>query len=256
MKVMWVKVNVPVTDIWDKPKFESSRLNQALFGQILRVDRQKNNHLLVYTEDNYSGWVNKNHVGMLDSECDNYLCAKVKNPLIKVYHSTASGNPITTLSIGSVVYYEQGKSDRIKLIDPIGWTCKTNLMIRKPNKPSVSKIIATMKLFLGTPYLWGGKSGFGIDCSGLVQLVYGIFGVDVPRDTKVQINCGKRVARKNMQKGDLIFSPGHVSVYMGAGKIIHSSLKASGVKIESIDKTSSLYRGDIVDKITKIKRIL
>ena len=78
----------------------------------------------------------------------------------------------------------------------------------------------------------------------------------LPRDTKDQIKHGKRVSRKAMTAGDLIFSPGHVSVCLGHGGIIHSSLEAGGVKIQSLEKSSKAYRKDIAENIIQIRRVL
>jgi hypothetical protein len=256
MVMRWLKVNVPVTDIWSRSAFESSRTNQAIFGQILRSQRLYRNHHLIYTEDNYRGWVRDSHVIQIDCRVVVKKQAKVQVPLAEIFTNSGGLTIDSRLSYGAVIEYESRQGDWIRLISPHGWIKKQNLLFAPAAKTSRSKIIKTLKAFLGIPYLWGGCSGFGLDCSGLVQLVYNFHGLSLPRDTKDQIKCGRRVSRKALRAGDLIFSPGHVSVSLGHGKIIHSSLKAGGVKIESLEKSSQAYRKDISENIIQIRRVL
>jgi hypothetical protein len=130
--------------------------------------------------------------------------------------------------------------------------------IRKlPRRKAAWHTVRTyLENLVGTPYLWGGRSGFGIDCSGLVQLVYNTCGYDLPRDSVDQKRRGRRVALRNLKPGDLIFSPGHVCVWFGKGKIIHASARAGGVYIENLLPDLDGSRSDIFDKIEIVKRVV
>jgi cell wall-associated NlpC family hydrolase len=256
MAVKLFKVIIPVTDLWLKPAFESSRLSQALFGEILEVLRSRQGYYYVKTPDQYHGWVNENHVSPVDKRRSLFATAVVQRPVAGLYKSAAAKVVSGRLSFGTHIEYDHKLSGRAKLVGNAWWISEDDIRMRFPAKKSASAIIKTLRLFIGVPYLWGGKSGFGLDCSGFVQLAYGFHGIALPRDTKDQVRAGKRVARKNMQSGDLIFMPGHVAVYMGKGWIIHSSIKAGGVKIESVEKSSKLYRADIAEKITQVRRVL
>ena len=78
-----------------------------------------------------------------------------------------------------------------------------------------SELISYAKQFIGVPYVWGGSSPNGFDCSGLVQFVYKHFGINLSRTTKTQINEGRPVGRNQLQLGDLVFpSSGHVTLYV------------------------------------------
>ena len=96
---------------------------------------------------------------------------------------------------------------------------------------------------LGTPYVWGGNSlSSGVDCSGLVQQVYGHYGIDLPRVTYDQINVGSSVPMNKLKVGDLVFfdtdrssrGPDHVGIYLGGGKFIHAPKPGDSVKISSL----------------------
>jgi hypothetical protein len=96
-----------------------------------------------------------------------------------------------------------------------------------PEPPRSPDIAAAAERYLGCPYLWGGKSFFGIDCSGLVQNAFRDIGVAVLRDTDMQRETiGETVtigAEADLRRGDLLYMPGHVLVYAGRGEVIHAS---------------------------------
>ena len=93
--------------------------------------------------------------------------------------------------------------------------------------------------FLGLPYLWGGTSGFGFDCSGLVYSVYARYGVDLPRDAADQQHAGKPVALDELKPGDLLFFAGpggkgpadHVAIYVGDGRVIDAPYTGASVEL-------------------------
>jgi cell wall-associated NlpC family hydrolase len=112
--------------------------------------------------------------------------------------------------------------------------------IRKSNQPfQKNDLIETALKYLGSPYLWGGRSPFGIDCSGLSQMVYKINGIQIPRDANKQAEIGETIDFINEAiEGDLVFFDNeegniiHVGIYLGKSKIIHASGK---VRIDTID---------------------
>lgn len=98
-----------------------------------------------------------------------------------------------------------------------------------------SDIVEYARNFIGVPYVFGGMSPNGFDCSGLVKYVYGHFGINISRTTKTQINEGKEVGQNQLQLGDLVFpSSGHVTLYVGNGKVIHAPQPRDHVKISNL----------------------
>ena len=121
-----------------------------------------------------------------------------------------------------------------------------------------SDFVAVAERFAGTPYLWGGKSSFGIDCSGLVQLSLNAAGTGCPRDSDMQENDLGRVLTtaesRKLQRGDLIFWKGHVAIARNADTIVHANAHHMATVIE--DTRDAIARINAAgSEITAIKRL-
>lgn len=128
-----------------------------------------------------------------------------------------------------------------------------------PNRGEIGKVnsvLATARHFLGVPYVYGGESPSGFDCSGFTQYVFDQHGVKLPRSSQEQAQVGTRVTRAELAPGDLVFfnteksgKINHVGIYIGDNKFIHAS-RTSGIVITSL--TNSYYR----DKMAAARRVL
>ncbi|NHC21209.1 hypothetical protein G6554_23590 [Bacillus sp. MM2020_4] len=117
----------------------------------------------------------------------------------------------------------------------------TNNVAIPTNSGSASAVIAYAKQFLGVPYVWGGTTPNGFDCSGFVSYVYRSVGVGLPRVSRDQQNVGTRISPSQVQPGDLVFrgSPAyHVGIYIGGGQYIHAPQTGDVVKIASYNPSS------------------
>ncbi len=114
-------------------------------------------------------------------------------------------------------------------------------------------IVNYAKQFQGVPYVYGGTTPSGFDCSGFVQYVYrNCAGIELPRDTYGQITKGTPVSQSNLQPGDLVFPhTGHVGIYVGNGQMIHAPKSGDVVKIAPV---YGFYAGRRIDGITNYSK--
>ena len=108
------------------------------------------------------------------------------------------------------------------------------------------------KKYLGTEYRWGGKSGRGIDCSGLVSSAYMQCGVLIYRDAKLVEGWPMhKIPLEQAKRGDALYFPGHIALYLGEGRYIHSTgaARSGGVVLNSLDPADPLYREDLVKSL-------
>jgi cell wall-associated NlpC family hydrolase len=119
----------------------------------------------------------------------------------------------------------------------LGWTNTA-----QPASSTATSVINTAKQYMGVPYVWGGETPTGFDCSGFTQYVLKQNGITIPRTAAEQYASGVSILKSNLKTGDLVFfttyKPGasHVGFYMGDGKFIHASSGAKQVTISSLDE--------------------
>jgi cell wall-associated NlpC family hydrolase len=115
--------------------------------------------------------------------------------------------------------------------------------------------VAIAERFLGTPYLWGGKTSLGLDCSGLVQVALTACGIACPRDTDMQqAALGEVVAHGPRRRGDLIFWNGHVAIARDENTMIHANAFHMAVAIEPIDDAITRIRAT-AGEVTSVRRV-
>jgi cell wall-associated NlpC family hydrolase len=115
--------------------------------------------------------------------------------------------------------------------------------------------VALAERFVGVPYLWGGKSSLGIDCSGLVQVALGARGIACPRDSDMQERAlGQPISLAGLQRGDLIFWKGHVAIALGRNSMIHANAFHMAVAVEPVAEALARI-GSAGSQVTGVKRI-
>ena len=212
----------PVVDLRAKPDGALGIDTQLLLGATVRVFKEENGWALVRAEaDGYVGYVKADTLGyqkpaanrqVLVSRTFTYVGPDMKNP------------NAGAISLGSRVFIERSLETRGTHYSemPGGICIISNHLV--PVDRFLIDPVTTAETLLHTPYLWGGASAFGIDCSGLVQLCFAMCGRKVLRDTDMQAaTIGRPTTKPELRRGDLVFWKGHVAIYRGDGTIIHAN---------------------------------
>ena len=106
------------------------------------------------------------------------------------------------------------------------------------------RIVSYARHFIGIPYSYGGSSpGTGFDCSGLVRFVYGHFGIRLPHSSWADLSHGRRISRRSLRPGDLVFfyGAGHVGIYVGRGRFIDAPHSGARVRVSAMGQYSGYY---------------
>lgn len=242
------QIIAPVVDLMRAP--DGSRDRQVLFGAaVTRYSDHDGWSLIQCRKDGYVGYVPSTALGpsaiathwVKALATHVYHCSSLKTPDL---YTLSFGSKITvTGEVGEFAVSEDGNIPRTHL----------TAIATKLDDP-----IAVAKLFIGTPYLWGGNSRLGIDCSGLVQASLLACGIACPGDSDQQeLNLGKSVAPDSKpERGDLIFWRGHVAMVVDPDTIIHANAGSMSVSLEPLAQAIERIEAQGDGKITAHKRLV
>ncbi|NOU47586.1 MAG: C40 family peptidase [Bacteroidales bacterium] len=224
---------VPIRRI---PSDKSEMVSQLLYGETFTITDTIENWALIRNDfDGYEGWIDiKQYQPISESETvtDDQLVTRICTAPISGLATTAG--EMMHLSFGSIL--RTSSKDNTSIPGLEFWNNNDFKVIPEADK---SGLIESARLFINVPYIWGGKSIFGVDCSGFVQLVYKSSGFQLPRDASQQFEQGNLISFiEESEPTDLAFFDNdegqivHVGILLGQSQIIHASGK---VRIDSID---------------------
>jgi cell wall-associated NlpC family hydrolase len=244
------RISVPVADLRRTPRPDAAMDSQLLFGDDVRVFEESEGWAWVQAErDGYVGYVADTALGPVAGQARHVVGV----PRTFLYPGPDMKLPRAgELSMGSrltIIDFVETRGTRYAML-PSGEAIVAGHLAVKD--AITDDYVAVVETLLNTPYLWGGNSGFGIDCSGLVQLSMRMAGRDVLRDTDMQaetigsaVEAGLNYER--LERGDLVFWKGHVAVMTDPENMIHANGHAMLVSREplraAIERISYLYGG-------------
>ena len=254
-----------VANLFSRPSLTADLVTQAVLGSGLTIKESRVSWYYVELLDRYHGWIEARNVRVYAEGQAAYASsgriAQVTSLIAFLYHQPAVSLRLPALqaTLGCRLEMIEDAGDWIRVALPAGpsrWLKRGDVEIAEAGasrvRGSVEDVIALAQRFLGLPYLWGGCTPLGIDCSGFVQLVWGLNGVQLLRDASIQFTQPGLgiVEADDLQAGDLLFFGGeritHVGLYMGEGQFIHATVHQwPVVQISSLDEAHWVerYRG-------------
>lgn len=246
---------VAAAPVRKEPNHRSEMVNQLLFGETMQVLEEKDEWFKIKsTYDDYEGWLTYHLISQVDkrfAESDDlFIASLLTNPV-------TLPDQLINAPMGSIL---TGFDEETRLL----WDSKYKYhgTYRNMRKTFDSELLKkTIQQWINAPYLWGGKTFMGVDCSGFVQTVYKLLGVKLKRDAWQQAEQGNNVNLESSKHGDLAFFHNengrviHVGIVLDSNQIVHSSGK---VRIDKLDEKGivNVETGKRTHQLHSIRRVI
>jgi cell wall-associated NlpC family hydrolase len=277
----WALVNRTVHNMRREPRSLAERVNQVLLGEPLRILESRGDWCWVRLEaDGYMGWTPSSALHRCEPE-EARAYQSTSDVLVSAEVAPAYEQPGLIMGrlgaeAGKLVFglrlpimTEEGGWTGVRLPDGRLWWVESRYLLVLQNRPApsadgIASVINLFRRFVGVPYLWGGRSPFGYDCSGLAQTFWSFLGVQIPRDADQQMRATQPVSGE-ARPGDLLFFGerdgsghrpiSHVAISLGGSEILHANGSAWGVSYNSLYPASPIYGAWLRDNLAGIGRV-
>lgn len=242
------------------PSDKSEMISQLIFGECVQILAHKDNWIQVKnTYDNYEGWISEKQFMELSPEEYMHTIEQSETLCSSISSLVYYGNVHQPITKGAILPFY---AENTFIIGHHKYRTETPVIHTQQFSPDARNIVDVAYSYLNAPYLWGGRSPFGIDCSGFTQMVFRFFAIRLYRDAYQQAEQGRTVEYlEQAQTGDLAFFENeqkrisHVGIILPDRKIIHAS---GCVRIDTIDH-NGIFRKDLSaysHKLRLIRRVL
>lgn len=236
---------------------------QMLFGELAQVLEEQDRWTHIRLEsDGQEGWVDTKMIAPIAGDDLKAYKAALKKAATVAFPMTyaVSENNGQTIPLTAGTRLTNYKDGRFEVLG-VGFRIDPSMVITAPRELNQETLLQTVRFFLNTPYLWGGKNALGMDCSGFTQIVMSLFGKSLLRNASEQVTQGDPVNDLSQAKaGDLAFFDhedgriSHVGIVIDPERIIHCSGR---VKVEKLDPTGifNAETGEYSHHLVQIKRL-
>lgn len=262
--------NESVVDVKELPNENAEIGTQIVYGSPLTVLHREEPWLKIKAQDGYLGWVKEGQLAVSSKPYPSTSqIAQVNILWTHLYpeEDTAIHSPTITLPFGVKVEVLSDEDSlnkrwmRVRLIDGSEAFAQTEDFQFNPSLLSLKEMLTLSKKFLGLPYLWGGSSSFGFDCSGFTQMLFRQMGIHLPRNSSQQAVFSQsfEVAQESLKPGDLVFfnkkkpKVNHVGIYLGNDEFIQSV--TTNLKGPHVIQISRLSDPEWQEQLVSIRRV-
>lgn len=250
------RVTAPVAPLRAAPKATAELSTELLFGEDFTVYERRNGWAWGQAGfDGYVGYTPEPALGPVGPE-PTHAVSVLSAPVLPQPDSKQPPLFALPLNARVVVHAEDGKYLAVGAedIDGGGWIARAQLAPAGGHEPDYT---ATAALFMGVPYLWGGRTASGLDCSGLVQTALQRAGVGAPRDSDMQaLALGTPVDGQGpLKRGDLVFCPGHVGIMEDGDTLLHANARDMAVSRHALDDFVNYIKEREGAAITGVRRL-
>ncbi|MGM0377216.1 MAG: NlpC/P60 family protein [Bacteroidota bacterium] len=270
----WGLVRLSVANLRASPSYRAEMVTQAVMGTPVRILKEQGGWVYIQTPDHYLSWCGKSALSLKsDQEMDAWRKqdrVMFKSPFGFIT-DTLTADHISDVVSGSILEVEKKKGDDLFVRTPDGRSGNLASSSVFPfdsghvaSEVDTTLVVKEARRLMGIPYLWGGTSAKGMDCSGFTKTVYRMNGLLLARDASLQVRHGEEVPMdsgwRSYKKGDLLFfTPSreserisHVGIYLGGGEYIHA---AGRVKVNSLDTASTRYNRYRDETLAEVRRV-
>ncbi len=215
-------VTTTVADLRREPKDNAERVSQLILFSPCQELEYHEGWWKVQGPDGYQGWIKESLTAPGEPPLPRW---KVWVPVV-VVRDEKTGRVLGRMPLDARFSGDTGPQGlRITWLDGRVGQVPHEAVRAHHEEGTLADLLSLARELVGVPYLWGGTSPFGFDCSGLIQrLFHVVFNRWLPRDSQDQKECGKKILRlEDLQPGDVLCFPGHVGLWLGQGEMLHAS---------------------------------
>lgn len=242
-----IQCAVPLSPLRTEPRDSSEMCTQALAGELAMIVSMGERDWIEIqlVADEYRGWTDKKQWSRSPRTEQSFLIQAPVSSWLRQDGARVQFVAGSRLSQGTSGEWHVGEwaVEPLDALDSVFGARATALDVARE--------------WIGAPYAWGGKSVFGVDCSGLVQVAFALSGLQVPRDASMQVSFGEEVAFESRQEGDLAFFVNaagkviHVGMLNGPDQILHA---AGEVRIDAFDREGIKRNGQLTHTFSQLRR--